>query len=276
MLEKIVGNAPLFLLVAARCFALIMSLPLFSSKTVSRLPKVALAFYLAFFEFPQLSLNGGLFASYGQYLSADGNFSLEYILLLVGEALIGVIIGFYINVIFAAFSTAGQFFAFQMGFAASSVYDSMSEVENPLMGEFLNFIAMLVFLENGYFQKLFINGLGASFKSLNVFSVLDNTRHLASFMMGGLSSLFYDAMLIALPLVATLFLVNVTMGILSKAAPQMNLLAEGFPILMLTSFFILSFLMPHLIQFFVASFRHAFQDLQALFTQVGSQIGGGL
>ena len=275
MLEKIVGSAPLFLLVAARCFALIMSLPLFSSKTVSRLPKVALAFYLASFEFPQLSLREGLFAPYMSYLSLDGNFSLEYILLLVGEALIGVIIGFYINVIFAAFSTAGQFFAFQMGFAASSVYDSMSEVENPLMGEFLNFVAVLVFLENGYFQSLFVHGLDASFKSLNVFSVLEHTDRLATFMMGGLTTLFYNALLISLPIVATLFLVNVTMGILSKAAPQMNLLAEGFPILMLTSFFILSFLMPHLIQFFVASFRHAFQDLQALFAQVGYQIGGG-
>ncbi|MBQ9539472.1 MAG: flagellar biosynthetic protein FliR [Treponema sp.] len=275
MLEKIVGNAPLFLLVAARCFALIMTLPLFSSKTVSRLPKVALAFYLAYFEFPQLLLADGLFSSYGNYLSPDGNFSLEYILLLIGEAMIGAIIGFYVNVIFAAFSTAGQFFAFQMGFAASSVYDSMSEVENPLMGEFLNFLAMLVFLQTGLFQSLFTAGLGTSFKSLNVFSILEHSDRLAGFMMGGLTTLFHDALIISLPIVATLFLVNVTVGILSKAAPQMNLLAEGFPILILSSFLILAFLLPHLIEFFAASFRHGFKDLQTLFSQIGYQIGGG-
>ncbi len=276
MLEKIVGSAPLFLLVTARCFALIMTLPLFSSRTVSRMPKVALAFYLAFFEFSKLTQSEGLFAPYMAYVSLDGNFSLEYILLLVGEALIGAIIGFYINVIFAAFSTAGQFFAFQMGFAASSVYDSMSEVENPLMGEFLNFLAMLVFLQTGLFQNLFINGLGASFRSLNVFSVLENSGHLASFMMKSLTTLFHDAMIISLPLVATLFLVNVTMGILSKAAPQMNLLAEGFPILMLTSFLILYFLLPQLIEFFAASFKHGFQALQSLFMSLGTQSGGGI
>ncbi len=274
MLEKIVGNAPLFLLVAARCFALIMSLPLFSSKTVSRLPKVALAFYLAWFAFPRLSLSEGLFAPYGQFLSTDGHFTLEYVLLLMGEAMIGVIIGFYVNVIFAAFSTAGQFFAFQMGFAASSVYDSMSEVENPLMGEFLNFLAMLVFLQTGMFQSLFTAGLGTSFRSLNVFTILENSDHMASFMMGSLSRLFHDAMVISLPLVATLFLVNVTVGILSKAAPQMNLLAEGFPLLILSSFLILAFLLPHLIEFFAASFRHGFQALQVLFETVGNQIGG--
>ena len=276
MLDTIVGNAPAFLLVAARCFALIMSLPLFSSKTVSRLPKVALAFYLAWFEFPQLSFREGLFAPYLAHLSLDGNFSLEYILLLLGEAMIGIIIGFYVNIIFAAFSTAGQFFAFQMGFAASSVYDSMSEVENPLMGEFLNFIAMLVFLETGLFQRLFVQGLGTSFQTLSVFSILENSNRIAYFMMGALTTLFHDAFIIALPLVATLFLVNVTMGGLSKAAPQMNLLAEGFPILMLTSFLILSFLMPSLIEFFSASFSHGFKALQTFFITVGQQAGGGL
>lgn len=274
MLEKIVGSAPLFLLVAVRCFALIMTLPLFSSRTVSRLPKVALAFYLAYFEFPLLSFKDGPFSAYLNYLSLDGKFSLEYILLLIGEALIGVIIGFYVSVIFAAFSTAGQFFAFQMGFAASSVYDSMSEVENPLMGEFLNFLAMLVFLQTGLFRSLFTLGIDASFKSLNVFSILEHSDRMASFMMKGLTTLFYDAMVISLPLVATLFLVNVTVGILSKAAPQMNLLAEGFPILILSSFLILAFLLPYLMEFFDASFRHGFQALQTLFSATGYQIGG--
>ena len=276
MLEEIVGNAPLFLLVAARCFALIMTLPLFSSKTVSRLPKVALAFYLAFFELPVLARDDSPFSSYLGYLSPDGGFSLEYVLLLAGEALIGAIIGFYVNVIFAAFSTAGQFFAFQMGFAASSVYDSMSEVENPLMGEFLNFLAMLVFLQTGMFQRLFTDGLGASFRSLNVFSLLENSGRLASFMMGSLTVLFRDAMVIALPLVATLFLVNVTMGILSKAAPQMNLLAEGFPILMLSSFLILYFLLPQLIEFFSSAFGQGFKALQTLYADLAPGAGGGL
>ena len=269
MLESIVAKAPLFLLVAARCFTLIMTIPLFSSKSVARLPKVAMAFYLAYFLFPQISLTDGLFAPYSSFLSPDGKFTIEYILLLVGEALIGAIIGFYITVIFAAFSTAGQFFAFQMGFAASSVYDSMSEVENPLMGEFLSFLAMLVFLENNWFQKLFIYGLGASFKSLNVFSILTHSKNLALFMMKSLSTLFHDAIIIALPLLVTLFLINVCMGILSKAAPQMNLLSEGFPILMLTSFLILSFLMPALMEFFTDSFVRGFRTLERLFISLG-------
>ena len=127
----------------------------------------------------------------------------------------------------------------QMGFSASEVYDALSQVENPLMGQFLNFVAMLIFLQNRWFATLFAGALETSFKSLNVFSIIESGNTIALFMTRGLTLLFRDALVIALPIMATLFLINVTMGILSKAAPQMNLLSEGFPILILTAFYIM-------------------------------------
>ena len=114
MPEGILRNAPVYLLAAARCFALIMTLPLFSSQTVNRKVKVALAGFLAVFISPQLSLYAGSFSAYGPFITQEGNFNLVFVLLLLGEGMIGVIIGFYIQIIFAVFSTAGQFFAFQM------------------------------------------------------------------------------------------------------------------------------------------------------------------
>ncbi|HBG66055.1 MAG TPA: flagellar biosynthetic protein FliR [Treponema sp.] len=272
MLEEIVRNAPVFLLVAARSFACIMSLPLFSSRTVPRKAKVALAGYIAYFAFPQLSLESGTYAAYASFISESGGFSADYIFLLIGEALIGLVIGFSVTLIFAAFSTAGQFFAFQMGFSASEVYDSMSEVENPLMGEYLNFIAMLMFLRAGGFLELFTDGLLASYRSLNVFSIIGHRDELLSFMLSGLTKLFQNALVIALPLMGTLFLINVCMGILAKAAPQMNLLAEGFPILILTSFMLLFLLLPQLCELFLGSFRTGFLGLQQLFVRLGGRI----
>ncbi|MCR5763472.1 MAG: flagellar biosynthetic protein FliR [Treponema sp.] len=273
MLETIVGNAPVFLLVFARCFSLIMVSPMFSSKRVPRFAKLALAGYMAYFIFPQISLSSGSYNAYASYVSATGRFTQEYIFILIGEVLVGLIVGFYVSVIFSAFSTAGQFFAFQMGFSASQVYDSLSEVENPLMGEFFNFIAILIFLQNRWFQRLFLGGLVTSFKSLNVFSIIDHADSLSSFMLSGLTILFKDALSIALPLMGTLFLINVCMGMLAKAAPQMNLLAEGFPILMLTSFFLLTVLMPAICEFFEDGFVDGFHHLESLFVRLG---GGGV
>ena len=132
MIDLILSKAPVYLLIFVRCFALIMTLPLFSTRAVSRIAKVALAGYMAFFIMGNTDLS-----AYNVFLGTDGAFSLYFIMLLAGEAFIGIIIGFYITIIFAAFSTAGQFTAFQMGFSAASTYDAMAQVEILLWDSFL-------------------------------------------------------------------------------------------------------------------------------------------
>jgi flagellar biosynthetic protein FliR len=268
MIDRILADAPGFLLIAVRCFALIMTLPLFSIKTVSRSAKIALAGYMSFLILPQVNLS-----VYAPYIGRDGAFSLEYILLLGGEAMIGVITGFYVSIIFSAFSTAGQFFAFQMGFSASEVYDALSQVENPLLGQFLNLIAMLIFLQNRWAQRLFTGGLIASFKTLTAFSLVTGREKIIKFLVGSLTELFADAFVIALPILGTLLLITIAMGLLSKAAPQMNLMADGFSIMLLTAFFIIMALMPQLCDYFTHSFSAGFEHLEQLFIEI-AKTGG--
>jgi flagellar biosynthetic protein FliR len=219
---------------------------------------------MAFFLFGTADLS-----AYNSFLGTDGAFSLYFIMLVVGEAFIGVIIGFYITIIFAAFSTAGQFTAFQMGFSAASTYDAMAQVENPLMGQFFNFIAMLVFMQNQWFQKLFLGGLTASFKTLTAISVASCQDTLVTFMLKGLTKLFADALIIALPIMGTLMLITICTGLLSKAAPQMNLMSEGFPIMILVSFFIIWSIFPQICEFFIHSFSAGFSSLERLFVIIG-------
>ena len=266
-MNSILQNAPVYLLVFARCFALSMTLPLFSTRAVSRVAKIAFAGYMAFFMLGAADLT-----AYNEYMGTDGAFSLYFVFLVLGEAGIGVIIGFYITIIFAAFSTAGQFTAFQMGFSAASTYDAMAQVENPLMGQFFNFIAMLIFMQNQWFQRLFLGGLTSSFKSLTAISIVSCQETLVTFMLKGLSKLFADALIIALPVMGTLLLITICTGLLSKAAPQMNLLSEGFPIMILTAFFLIMTLLPSMADFFVRSFAGGFKALEDLFAGTGARI----
>ncbi len=259
MLSDILARAPLFLLVAARCLGLILTLPLFSMRTVPRVAKIALAGYMAY-----IVMGLADFAAYGTVLAADGAFTLYFLLLALGEAMIGVIIGFLVALVFAAFSTAGQFFAFQMGFSASEVYDSLAQVENPLMGQFFNFTAMLVFMQSHWFQKLFLKGLVSSLSSLNVFELIAAREKIVTFILASLSNLFADALVISLPIMGTLMLITVCIGLLSKAAPQMNLLSEGFPVMILLSFMIIFTVFPALIDFFVRSFTSGLNGIAAL------------
>ena len=264
MLDRILANSPVFLLIAVRCFALIMTLPLFSIRNVSRISKIAFAGYIAYIIFPHVN-----FSSYTPYIASDGALSLSFVMLLVGEGLIGILTGFYVTLIFAAFSSAGQFFAFQMGFSASEVYDALSQVENPLMGQFFNLVAMLIFLQSDWAIMLFTRALLSSFDSLNALTLVSQREKMMEFLLGGLTKLFADAFIISLPIMGTLLLISVTMGILSKAAPQMNLMSEGFPIMILTSFFVISLIFPQISDFFIHSFQSGFSALERLFVIVG-------
>lgn len=267
MLDEILSQAPVFLLIFARIFAMLLVLPMFSMRSASRVAKVALAGYIAFFIFGTCDLS-----YYLPYIAQDGSFSMEYFLILIGEVLIGIILGFFITMIFSAFSTAGQFLAFQMGFSAASSYDSLSQVENPLMGQFFNLIAMLVFMQTHWFQKLFLQGLVTSFSSLNAISIVQSTESIVKFVISGLSSLFVDALVISLPVMGSLFLISICTGLLTKAAPQMNLLSEGFPIMIMLAFVIITFILPDMIDFFVRSFEKGFADLFDFFKNVSGGV----
>lgn len=268
MFESILLKAPVFLLVFVRCFAMLVTIPLFSMRSVSRIAKIALSGYMAFFIFGQVN-----FTPYEPFLTEDGAASLLFLLIVVGEGLIGIILGFYVSIIFSAFSTAGQFTAFQMGLSAASSYDSLSQVENPLMGQFFNFMAMLVFLQTKWFQKLFLGGLVTSYKTLNAVTLVGHQDDFLWFLFSSLTKLFSDALIISLPIMGTLMMITVCTGLLSKAAPQMNLLSEGFPIMILTAYFILALALPEMINFFERSFYHGFLMLENLFTEIS---GGGI
>lgn len=256
MINDLLNNAPLFILVCARCLGLILILPMFSMRTVNFAAKVALSGYMAYF-----CMFSADFSKYGDVFFINNSFSLYFLILVLGEALIGVIIGFFVSIIFGVFSTAGQFFSFQMGFSAASAYDALSQVENPLMGQFFNLAAMLVFMQTHWFQKLFLGGLSSSFESLNVFELILRKNDFVMFFLKGLTNLFADALIIALPIMCTLVLITVCTGLLSKAAPQMNLLSEGFPVMILLSFLVLVMVFPAICDFFVRSFNTGINDL---------------
>lgn len=230
-----------------------------SIQSVPRIAKVALAGSVAVLVLPQ---------AYPAGWDVEP-FSLHFALLVVGEGLLGIITGFFVSVLFATFSSAGQFFSYQMGFGASEVYDALAQIENPLLGQYLNLIAMLVFLQIDGFQTLFLGGILRSFQTLNCFSLMDNQGVFLTFFLSGLTSLFSNAMIIALPIVGTLFLIHVSMGLLSKAAPQMNLLSEGFPITILVTFFLLMVSLPLMINLFVQIMGQGFLSLEDLLARAG-------
>ncbi|MCQ2981304.1 MAG: flagellar biosynthetic protein FliR [Treponemataceae bacterium] len=286
MLQTIVAAAPLFLLIAVRIFAIMQTSPLLSSQMVPRVAKVGLTGCIAFLVLPVL-MNDSSLNSYFQQganvnLGSSGvvnsvfqdPFTLQYVFLLMGEAMIGVIMGFFLNLLFGAFSSAGQFFSLQMGFSAAEAYDALSQVENPLMGQYLNLLAMLVFLQIDGFKELFLHGVVHSFTALNAYTLVFARSQFMTFLLKGLTGLFFNAMVISMPMVGTLFLVHAAMGLLSRAAPQMNLLSDSMPITLLSSFVLLVLVLPGMCNLFGGLMNAGFTALYGTFASLAP--GGGL
>jgi flagellar biosynthetic protein FliR len=283
VLQNILSFGPVFLLIAARAVAMIETAPLLSSEAIPQAAKLALAGLAAFAVMPTAEVFLAANAGAGMVTLPGGvatdlryePFSLRFILLIIGEGVIGIIIGFFLTIIFSAFSTAGQFFSLQMGFGASETFDPLSQVENPLMGQYLNLVSMLVFVTIGGFQTLFIGGFWRSLQTINIITLIEGREPVVNMLASGLSRLFLDALVISLPILGTLFLTSLTTGLISKAAPQINILSEGFPISITVAFVLIWATLPFMTEAFSRIINSGFGTIQSLYTQIGRQITGG-
>ena len=261
----LVEYVEVFLLVLARVYALLRTAPMSSSSNIPRLARIGLAFFCATAVLPGVVDTG--------YQIPQSGFA--YAMLVVGEAMIGIVLGFFLNVVFSAFIVAGQFFSLQMGFGASQVFDPLAQVQIPVMGQFLNVVAMLVFVTNRGFQKIFLFGVDGSFRALTAADLVAQHDFVLRTLISGLGSMFEQALIIAFPIFGTLILVYVTMGLLAKAAPQMNLLMLGFPIAISAAFFVLFLTVPVLMESFGRIIDLSFAGILDLATKVGRRAGGG-
>lgn len=259
MFNEILDGADLFFLIAVRVLAMVETAPLLSSDGVPQAAKIALSGLTAAAVFPWVQDAGyPIPDTIGPYLA-----------LLAGEALLGVITGFFLVAVQAAFVTAGQFFSLQMGFGASEVYDPLAEIEIPLMGQYLNIVAMLVFVQIGGFRDLFLIGVRGSFQALRAVDLVVRREGFFEYLFGAVSLLFKNAMTLAFPILGTLMVISVTMGLLSKAAPQMNLLTEGFPLNIGVAFLLLFGSLPFLMEAFARLIDAGFLDLARMLGSTG-------
>lgn len=241
--------------------ALLMVAPLTSSEAIPGVARVGLGFFASTAVYPWVS-------TLGYVIPGNGG---EYLLLIIGEAMIGLIIGFFLQIIYAGFQTAGQFFSLQVGFGASEVFDPLSQEELPLIGQFFNLIAMYVFLASTGFQKLFLYGVYGSFQAMRAQDIALSTGFFSTYFIGALGQLFAQSLSLAMPIMGTLFLVSIAMGLMAKAAPQMNLLSMGFPLNLLISFFILVLIIPSLMEAFSGIVDNSFTAMADFFRSAGGE-----
>ncbi|MEW5723323.1 MAG: flagellar biosynthetic protein FliR, partial [Thermodesulfobacteriota bacterium] len=141
---------------------------------------------------------------------------------------------------------AGQCLGYQMGFAVANVIDPQSGAQASVLSQFSYILALIVFLSvNGHYVVL--KALRESFELVPP-GRLDLAPLVLSEVSRGMSQMFIIAVKIGAPALAVLFCTQVSMGIVAKSVPQMNVLFVGMPLYIVVGLFVfglsLSFIAP--------------------------------
>jgi flagellar biosynthetic protein FliR len=163
--------------------------------------------------------------------------------ILAQQVFIGVAIGFAVRVILAAVEMAGQMIGLQMGLGFATFFDPQTSAQVPVIGQYLGLLAVLVFLSiNGH--ALLLSTLIESFSILPIGTLGLDSNGFSAFARWG-AQIFLIGFTLALPVIATLLIANFGIGIISRAAPQMNIFAVGFPFTLLVGFIALYLMIPY-------------------------------
>jgi len=219
-----------FLWPFTRISAALLVAPFFSARSVSVRIRIVLAAALTFviyplYEWPVIDV-----------LSGEG------FILFLHQIALGLLMGFVLQIAFAAISAAGDYIAISMGLSFAMMSDPNNGHQTPILSQLFVLIGTLLFLAVGAHLVL-LEMLLDSFRLIPVDEVVLSQELLSNFMRWT-SIIFTGGMMIALPAMMTLLVKNMAMGVISRAAPSLNVFAVGFPAAMLVGFVSLVILMP--------------------------------
>ena len=214
-----------------RISALFMAMPIVGTRLVSARIRVVLAITVTLLVVPLLPP-----------MPSVPPLSMASLVIMIQQIVIGLTLGFFLQVVFHLFVLARQFMAMKMGLGFASMNDPANGVTVTVISQYYLILTTLLFLSvNGHlvvFQMVI--------ESFTTFPISDQGFGVDIFWQVASSGswMFSRALLIAMPVLTSLLVVNLAFGVMSRAAPQMNVFAVGFPITLIFGLILIWFSMP--------------------------------
>jgi flagellar biosynthetic protein FliR len=217
----------------ARILAFIAAVPLWSTAGIPRRTRLILGFAITLAIAPALPA-----------MPTVAPASLAGLWILLQQMLIGIAMGFAARIVFTAIDLAGEIIGFQMGLGFATFYDPLNSSQTPVLAEFIGLIGLLFFLSiNGHL--IYVSTLAESFYAIPIGPTpLSASSWLNLAELGG--KIFSAGLQIALPVIVALMITNIALAVLTRAAPQLNIFALGFPLTLMGGFFAVGLSMSYL------------------------------
>jgi len=223
------GAGPVLALVASRVSGLVLIAPVFSAKTVPMTIRTAIVLVISALMLP-VALSR---AAAGVVITPET---------VLGETLVGFAIGLGAAVFVGAAEAAGELIATQSGMSGAALLDPLNNSQSPVIGQFVNLFAVTMMLAVDA-HLVMLDALAASTRYVPVGSTIDAAAGAKAMLsLGGL--LFATGFKFAAPVVAAVMVANVALAVLSRAAPQLNILSVAFPLQIGVGLFALACSLP--------------------------------
>lgn len=236
-----------FLAVFTRCLGVVISVPVFGSRGIPVIVKAGIALFLAGIITPMIDITAYNIASQ----------PWSYGIIIISELLLGLTLGYIINLFFVAVQMAGSFIDLPIGFRAANLVDPQWGYPVPLVGHFKYFAALaLFFVFNGH--HLIIQSLVMSFRVLP--TVLFSSGGIG-LLVNYFAKAFAMAFQISLPVVGAIFLTDCAFAMLARASPQINVFLLGFTLKIIVGIAILALAFPYFVQYSSGAIKGIYEDL---------------
>ncbi len=241
---------PVALLVLARVAGFLAAAPLIGTRMVPRRVRAGLAALLTWVLVP-LAPPADVRAAEGALLAAAAV-----------ETALGFAMGFALQLVFAALVYGGQALGLSMGLGFASMVDPQNGVQVPVVSQFYVVAGVLLFLALGG-HLLLVLLLAESLRAVPPGAAALGPEALGRLVEWG-AALFAHGLLVVLPAVTAILIVNLAFGVVTRAAPQLNIFAVGFPVTILVGFAVLAITLPQLLPRFEALLLDAAALVRAL------------
>ena len=249
--EELAAVVAGFLWPLARVAALIGTAPLLGTAGVPRRVKALVAIAITLALSPLVAIQ-----------PAADPWSGTGLVVLVEQMLIGAAMGLCLRMVFAMVDVAGELVGLQMGLGFATFFDPQHGTQSPVIAQFLGLLASLVFFAvNGHLMMLAT--LAESFRVLPLGAAQAGASAWIAIAHAG-AGIFVSGLMLALPMIVALLITNVALGMLTRAAPQLNLFAVGFPAMILVGWLALAAALPLFAPFLTRAFEEAMGAMLAL------------
>lgn len=245
-----------YLHIFVRVSGIFVLTPILSMEDIPLQGKAILAAVLALVVYPVTS----------PYVVSANAFNSAFFLLLLSELTIGLLIGLIVSIYQTAFLMAAGHYSIPMGFGILNVIDPMSQSSVPIIGQLKSMFAVMIFVVIGG-HHMVIEALVYSFRTVS-YLTLDSAEPIFLGLSAAMREMFLVSFQMAAPILGTIFLVELVLGIFSKIAPQMNIMVVGFQLKIVIGLGLLTFALPVFVTVAETLFARSFQVVEQVLAAI--------